>query len=174
MANIIFYLEDDKFLCDSFASHFRRKDYEVHTFQSATDAEEALKTIKPHIIISDQKLGNESLGWEFLKKSILLSPLSIRFILSGYSDSAMILNSFKEGVVFDYISKSAPTEEIALKIKNACLLIENIHAKDQALETRTHLVSELLQTTKELASVKNQLVSKEQEIIELRKKLSKF
>lgn len=173
MANILVYVEDDNVARDAFANYFRRKKYEVHVFETASAAEQALGNLKPNVIISDQKLGQDSLGWEFLKRTIALCPNSIRMILSGYSEAQMVLHSFLEGVVFDYISKSASNEEIEMKIANACKFSELLYSNNNTTENRDALINQLVLAKKETKVLADMLQEKEKQVSELRNKSKK-
>ncbi len=170
------YVEDDKIAREGFATYFKRKKYDVQVFETAAEAETALVNFKPDIIISDQKLGDNSLGWEFLKKSIPLSPNSIRFILSGYSEAQMMLNSVEDGIIFDYLSKSSSNDEIEKRIQDAFIFIEVLKSKKQThpeptdnSEMNQHQQDALLKTLKEQLNNKDQEIQRWKDLAEQKK-----
>lgn len=156
MTYSILYLEDDKVLRNAFANNYNMKGYEVHAVETIEEAILALKTKNFHIIISDQKLSADRQGWEFLRQSLAISPHSVRIILSGYDEFDMVINSFKEGLISDYLKKTASNEEIAVAIEKACFLWTTLNGKDLAIQSRDELMLQLIHLQKENNSLREE------------------
>ncbi len=101
---------------------------------------ESIQTaLKPFsLIISDQRM-SEMTGSEFLGKAKIISPDTIRFLLTGYSDMAAITEAVNKSAVHKYISKPWENKDFEEKIKSGLnqyeLALENeklfILAKEQ-------------------------------------------
>lgn len=95
-----------------------RNDYDVLT---ATSGESALDLIQSHrtdVIVSDQRMPN-MLGTELLSKVKVLSPGTMRILLTGYSDLAAMVGSVNEGEVYRFINKPWKNDEIRAIIREA-------------------------------------------------------
>ena len=79
----ILCIDDEQDIVDALYRMFR-KDYEVFTATSGTEALHILKENKIAVIICDQKMP-EMNGVETLKKSIEVDPECIRILLTGYT-----------------------------------------------------------------------------------------
>lgn len=106
----LLFVDDEERIVSLLRTIFRQS-YEVHI---ATSADEALKIISAmhiHVIVSDQRMPG-MLGIELLSKVRLLSPNTMRILLTGYSDLAAIVGSVNDGEVFRYINKPWDHTEI--------------------------------------------------------------
>jgi len=117
MANKVFakgkllIVDDDnnflKVLRDMFSSNYDTR--------VATSGLEALNILKegfiPGVILSDQNMP-EMRGSEFLGNSILISPVSTRIILTGFSNPRDIISCINEGHAWMYLLK--PFEDVEL------------------------------------------------------------
>ncbi|MCK5099877.1 MAG: response regulator, partial [Desulfobacteraceae bacterium] len=90
------------------------------------------------LIISDQRMPGMT-GAEFLEKAKAISPDTIRFLLTGYSEMDAITEAVNKGSIHKYISKPWDNKDFAEKIKSGLnqfeLAMENDRlfklAKDQ-------------------------------------------
>ncbi len=90
------------------------------------------------LIISDQRMPEMS-GSEFLEKAKEISPATIRFLLTGYSDMDAITEAVNKGSIHKYISKPWDNHDLKAKITSGLnqyeFAIENTRlfklAKDQ-------------------------------------------
>ncbi len=113
----LLFVDDEERIVSLLRTIFRQS-YEVHI---ATSADEALKIIAAmhiHVIVSDQRMPG-MLGIELLSKVRLLSPNTMRILLTGYSDLAAIVGSVNDGEVFRYINKPWEHSEIKEIISQA-------------------------------------------------------
>lgn len=84
MKKIILAVDDETSVLRSLNRVFRSKSYDFISFNSPVEALLALKTIKPHIIISDQRMPLIH-GADFLSKAKTISQRSLRIMLTGYN-----------------------------------------------------------------------------------------
>ncbi|MCH7410312.1 response regulator [Belliella sp. DSM 111904] len=113
----ILYVDDEENNLQAFKATFRR-DYKVAIAISAPEARELLKTQEVDIIITDQRMPEET-GVDFLASIIPLYPDPIRILLTGYTDIQAVIDAINKGQVYHYLTK--PWEEDYLKtvINNA-------------------------------------------------------
>ncbi|MCP4023777.1 MAG: response regulator [Desulfobacteraceae bacterium] len=111
----------------------------VQTLQAeyivAENGEKALKEIKTakkpfSLIICDQRMGGMD-GTEFLNYAKQISPDTIRFLMTAYSEMETILNSVNQGAVQRYISKPCDQKELIPFIKNALKCYEVHHENEK-------------------------------------------
>jgi signal transduction histidine kinase len=107
----------------SFRSYFR-KQYEVFTAQSATEAFEILGQQQIPIIISDQRMPGTS-GVEFLEQSIKEHPDSIRVIITAHTDIQMVIDSINRSQITKFIQKPWDWEKLSMAIENCALLYQS-------------------------------------------------
>ncbi len=101
---------------------------ETYTATNAEDALGIIRTKNIHVIVSDQRMPKVT-GVELLKKVSVLSPNTLRLLLTGYSDLDAVEASINNAEVFRFINKpwknadlvSTITEagEIAMKLMSA-------------------------------------------------------
>jgi serine/threonine-protein kinase len=70
------------------------------------------------VIVSDQRMPG-MLGVELLRELKLISPNSVRMLLTGYSDLAAIVGSVNDGEVFRFISKPWNQDDLQATIAEA-------------------------------------------------------
>ncbi len=88
----------------------------------ANSGESALESIKTadqpfSLIISDQRMPGMQ-GTQFLEHAKKLNPETIRFLLTGYSETKIIINAVNKGSVQGYLSKPLDNDEIIQAIRS--------------------------------------------------------
>lgn len=137
----ILIVDDEQNLLDGFKRRFHRhKNWSV---RYASGGEEALRLMKMQpcdVIVSDIRMPGMD-GVQLLNKVADTYPETIRYILSGYSDRAMILNSMS--VAHQYFNKPCNLE----------LLEESINVAIRVFgELRNSRIQKLLASIKNLPS----------------------
>lgn len=89
---------------------------------TATNGLEALDIVKQEgenisLIISDQKMPQMQ-GTEFLKQVSDIQPDIVKILLTGHSDTEIIVQSINECQLYQYILKPFEPEELKVSIKN--------------------------------------------------------
>jgi response regulator RpfG family c-di-GMP phosphodiesterase len=113
----VLYIDDEEHNLTSFKASFRRI-FKVFTAISASEAREILKEQNVEVIITDQRMPNET-GVEFLQSIIEEYPDPIRMLLTGYSDIEAVIDSINKGQVYKYITKPWNDHELQVNIENA-------------------------------------------------------
>lgn len=116
-------LDDEVDNLDALERIFRKK----YTVLKALTPKEAFDYLDQHpdlaVIISDQRMP-EITGVEFLEKSIISHPETLRILLTGYTDIDSVIGAVNQGQIYRYLTK--PWDPIDLQ-----------NTVDQALEKFT-------------------------------------
>ncbi len=128
----ILYVDDEEKALVGFRASFRRL-YDIYTANNAQEARSILKENEVEIIITDQKMPEET-GVEFLSSIIEEHPLPIRILLTGYSDIDAVIEAINKGKIYSYISKPYHTDEMKQVIENAAEVYHLRKAKEALTE----------------------------------------
>lgn len=128
-------------------------DYEVFTARSGLEALGILEKKEIALIICDQRMP-EMTGVEFLQKAIVINPLAIRIILTGYTDTAALIQSINKGHIYQYVTKPWERQELKIVVKRALesyeLSIENQRLLKELQAANDRLQDENILIRKEL------------------------
>lgn len=130
---------------------FLDDDFEIYT---ATSGDEGLKLLETapdiQVIISDYRMPGMT-GVEFLRKVCSRWPDTVRIVLSGYADTAAIVEAINDGQIYKFIPKPWNDDELRITIIKA---VETyfLHKRNQELAMRLaesneelHLINENLE-----------------------------
>ncbi|HEX6828487.1 MAG TPA: protein kinase, partial [Burkholderiales bacterium] len=93
----ILFVDDEERILTALNSLFR-SGYHVFTATSGGQALEFVRRFPMHVVVSDQRMPGMT-GVELLQQVKVLSPGTVRMLLTGYSDLAAIVGSINEGEV---------------------------------------------------------------------------
>ena len=96
MRKIILAVDDEQPVLHSLGRMFENKAYDFVPFNSSVEALLALKTVKPHIIISKKRMPHIH-GVDFLSRAKAISHRSLRILLTG--------NQGSEDTIGDHIDR---------------------------------------------------------------------
>lgn len=150
-----------------------RKDYDVLTATSATDAMVLLGEHDVALVMSDQRMPQTS-GVTFLEEVRRAYPNAIRILITGYSDMSSVVAAINQGHVYSYVTKPWVADDLLATIAKAAqhydlmedrrrLLVELAEA-NRALDERNALLAranEELKLLDRLKTVFMELVSHE-------------
>jgi FixJ family two-component response regulator/class 3 adenylate cyclase len=91
------------------------EDWQVRTFTSAAQALEKIDSIRPQVIVSDQRMPGMT-GVQFLEIAKKIVPHAVRIIVTGYSDEDLIVESVRKAQIFDYIRKPWDVDDLIASI----------------------------------------------------------
>jgi len=91
--------------------------YDVHTFQSPTDALKRMDGLRTDLVISDFLMPGMN-GLEFLAEVRKLYPDAVRILLTGYADKENAIRGINEVDLFQYLEKPWDNDHLSLVIKN--------------------------------------------------------
>lgn len=135
------------------------------------------KTPKPFsIIISDQRMPGMT-GYEFLEKVKEISPDTIRFLITGYSNMDAIMDAVNKGAIHRYIAKPWDAkdflETIKAGLKKYELFFENNHLLKLAKENNAKLYSRNCELRQRIEKHKKNMAILDSKIKELNLKIEK-
>jgi len=122
------------------------------------------------LIISDQRMP-EMTGAEFLEKAKSVSPDTIRFLLTGYSEMDAITEAVNKGSIHKYISKPWDNKDFEKKIKSGLNQFELTMENHKLFKLAKDQNSKLFQLNSEL---KEGAVSHEKTIKKLNGEISQL
>ena len=93
-------------------------DYEVFTATSGAEALGILEKQDIALILADQRMAGMT-GVELLERSLHLKPHAIRIILTGYTDTAALIQAINQGRIYQYITKPWDRQDLRILIKRA-------------------------------------------------------
>ena len=137
----ILYVDDEVNNLQAFKATFRR-DYSIFLAESAKDARLLLEEQEVDVIITDQRMPEET-GVDFLESIIPLYPDPIRILLTGYTDIQAVIDAINKGKVYHYLTKPWEEDYLRTVIKNAyevyALRKENKQLTDSLLKANDQL-----------------------------------
>ena len=113
----VLFVDDEERILSALNMLFKQQ-YDVHITTDAAQALLWLKARRFHVLVSDQRMPNMN-GTELLSKAKVISPNTVRILLTGYSDLAAIIGSINEGEVYRFANKPWNTAEIRALLADA-------------------------------------------------------
>lgn len=153
--NKVLFVDDDMNVLKAFKRLFRDEDFEIETESDSIKALEMVKTGFFQVIVSDYRMP-EINGVEFLKRVSIMSPRSIRIILTGHADVDNSVSAINEGHVYKFLTKPWDDEFFKLEIREALEFQQLVNA-NQTLE------QELLLANSDLEEMNENLEQKVEE-----------
>lgn len=128
----VLYLDDEANNLRSFKAAFRR-DYQIFTAETSEEAFKVVKTAKPQVIFSDQRMPVTT-GVEFFNAVRQVFPDPVRILITGYTDVHDIIDAINKGHVYRYITKPWSEAEIRVAIENAFDLYQTRRELEQKIQ----------------------------------------
>lgn len=115
----ILCVDDEENVLRSLKRIFLDTDYEIIAATSGDEGLEILKKTGPiQIVISDYRMPKMN-GVDFLKEVYKHWPDTVRIVLSGYADTAAIVEAINVGHIYKFIPKPWNDAELKVAISNA-------------------------------------------------------
>ena len=122
----VLIVDDEKAILSSLRSLFRKEGYQIFLASSGSEALTVLVDNKIDIIICDMKMP-EMTGVQFLEKSVVASPGSLRIILSGYEDRNVVMAALTNGLAHIFLLKPWSDGYLKEIVKRQAILSRKIH-----------------------------------------------
>ncbi|MGZ8939466.1 MAG: sigma-54-dependent transcriptional regulator, partial [Limisphaerales bacterium] len=134
MARVLL-VDDEITMLQMVSELLRSEGHEVHPFNNATAALEALDSIAPELVITDLYLDKAKAGGlDILKKARSLNPPAITIVITGFGSIDTAVEAMKYGA-FDYLEKPFKLDELKLCVQRALnyndVASENVYLKKQ-------------------------------------------
>lgn len=132
-------------------------DYEVLTFNSASEALDRIRAQEIDLAISDYLMPGDINGVEFLLELKKLQPEAVRILLTGYADKENAIRAINEVGLYQYVEKPWDNDALLLLIRNGLLqgglwkqLVAKTRELDVAVENRERVEAEILRAFEQL------------------------
>jgi response regulator RpfG family c-di-GMP phosphodiesterase len=133
MGQKILLVDDDENILDGYRRNLRNN-FQVFTATSGAEALDIIKnTMDIAVIVSDFKMPQMN-GVEFLSKVKVLSPFTVRILLTGYADAETAINAVNESNIFRLLTKPCKFEKFLLSLSDALRQYELQIAEKELLE----------------------------------------
>ena len=139
----ILCVDDEKYILSSLKRLLRKEEYHVYTANAGRNGLKLLEGHQVQVVLTDQRMP-ELTGIEFLQRVKDLYPDTIRVVLSGYADAAMVVDSINKGEVYRFIPKPWNDDELVAVIRQ-CFEHYDILKKNAELMEKTRVQNEQLQ-----------------------------
>ena len=127
--------------------------FDVETTTSANHALEVMRRDGPYMaIISDMSMSEMS-GIELLSRVKLLSPDTVRILLTGRGNFETAISAVNEGHVFRFLTKPCPPRQLSDAVKSAVTQYRLITQDRQLMEQELAMRAEQIIRTERLATL---------------------
>jgi PAS domain S-box-containing protein len=154
----ILYVDDDKMNLELFKG-LLEDSFNILIESSTSRAFELLKTHPVKVIISDQRMPEES-GLSFLERVHQTYPAIIKIIYTAFLDHEAALRAVNQGSIYRYLMKPWNSEQMRLTLDSA-LLEYNLRAENKKL------LDELTRKNMELETALNQIIENELKLLNI-------
>jgi response regulator RpfG family c-di-GMP phosphodiesterase len=114
----VLMVDDDRNLLDSFRRQFRKR-LNLETAASGADAIQAIRDGGPFaVVISDMQMPNMD-GIEFLSKVRVISPNTVRIMLTGNANLDVAIDAVNDGNIFRFLNKPVDTDQLFQTISDS-------------------------------------------------------
>ena len=151
----ILFLDDEERILNALRAVFRFK-YEVFTTTRGADALDILRAHTIAVVVSDQRMP-EMAGIDFLRQAKVVSPDTLRILLTGFSDLRAIIDSVNEGEVFRFLNKPWGNQEIQAVLDDAVAVSLATRGSETA-DTAAHLTTEAAASSASASKAKIQIL----------------
>ncbi len=128
-----------------------RREFELYTAQSGSQALEILQQHPIHVIMSDQRMP-EMTGVQLMHRVKTEHPEAIRIVFTGYADIRAVVDAINNVGLYRYITKPWDPDELIDVLHQAAARYEEIVERQRLLaELREHVQrgQELIQQLRE-------------------------
>ncbi len=163
MADKVLFVDDDEKILSAFKRQLKNK-YDVDV---ATGAEKGLELVNEQgpyaVIVADLRMPGMD-GISFLTKVKVMSPESVRIVLTGYANLNNAMDAVNKGNIFQFLTKPCPAGVMADVLTNAIKQYRLVTAERELLETTLkeviHLLTEILSVANPMAYGRSSRIKK--------------
>ena len=115
----ILLVDDEVNVLRALERTFLDEEYEVLTASSGSEGLSILQDVSPvQVVVSDYRMPQMN-GVDFLREVRRRWPDTVRIVLSGYADTAVVISAINEGEIYKFIAKPWNDDELRIAIINA-------------------------------------------------------
>lgn len=126
----ILLVDDERRIIEAFAKCYKN-DFDISIATDTSIALDKLRYEKPYaVIVSDMRM-HEMNGIEFLKNTKLITPESIRILMTGFADLKTAIYAFNNDIIYRLIEKPCNKNILLKNLNDACSIYNaSIREKD--------------------------------------------
>lgn len=143
----VLFVDDDKNILNSLRRLLRKEPYDLLTAESGSEGLQCLAERPVQVVLSDERMPGMS-GIEFLRRVKDEYPETVRVVLSGYADVAVVVESINKGSVYRFLAKPWNDDELKAVIRQ-CFEHHRILRENRDLLERTSEQNERLKRLNE-------------------------
>jgi two-component system NtrC family sensor kinase len=133
---------------------FLDEEYEVLTASSGSEGLSILQDVSPvQVVVSDYRMPQMN-GVDFLREVRRQWPDTVRIVLSGYADTAVVISAINEGEIYKFIAKPWNDDELRIAIINALERYSLNKKNIELTEALSAKIEELKQANADLERLK--------------------
>jgi len=111
MPERVLFVDDDPNILKTFRAGFRKK-FDLDLAEGAAEALDKIKSGERYaVVVSDQKMPGMS-GMDLLAEVQVLSPTTVRIMLTGHGDFTLAMDAVNRGQLFRFLLKPCPQEDL--------------------------------------------------------------
>lgn len=115
----ILLVDDEVNVLRALERTFMDEEYEVLTASSGSEGLSTLQDVSPvQVVVSDYRMPQMN-GVDFLREVRRRWPDTVRIVLSGYADTAVVISAINEGEIYKFIAKPWNDDDLRIAIINA-------------------------------------------------------
>lgn len=132
---LILVVDDEPSVINTLTRLLRREKFQPISASNGPEGLELLEKNKDSValIISDQRMPEMS-GDQFLEKAAELAPRAMRFLLTGYADTDVLIAALNRGKVHRYIAKPWNDEDLVIQVGQAINYFEMAKENEALIE----------------------------------------
>ncbi len=128
--HMVLIVDDEQVVLDALRLVLEKEGVGVLTAKSGEEGLDLIRSATNFsMIFSDQRMQGMD-GVEFLEQARILSPVTRRVLLTGYSDQDVLIGGINRGGIHRFITKPWKNEDLRLYVRRA------IKEYEQAMENR--------------------------------------
>jgi two-component system NtrC family sensor kinase len=154
-----------------------RDNFDIYLAESGAEGLATLESVKDiRLVISDYRMPGMN-GVEFLRQVNERWPHTVRIVLSGYADTAVVVDAVNQGHIYKFIPKPWDDNELLITISAALehqrLRFENsnlnacLQEKNQELKQKNHELTELNNHLEDLVVQRTQQLELRNRVLQL-------
>lgn len=147
----VLIVDDEKMVSKALGRILKKIGVEYVSCESGEQGLEELKKAEfPFsLLISDQRMPG-MVGSELLEQSREVSPETIRFLISGYSDMDILVNAINKGFIQKYIQKPWDIDDLVAKVRDGLIQFRNTFENEKLVRIAKKQSKKLFQLSNEL------------------------
>ena len=140
----ILLVDDEQNILNALKRVLLDQDIRILATTNPFEALEILRNNKVSVIVSDNFMPGMS-GIEFLQKSKLISPESVRIMMTGHADVHAAIDAINKSEVFKFLTKPWDVEEFKNIVLDSISRYNMVHSLQKADESKLYSLAQTIE-----------------------------